>query len=465
MVQERRCGVIVMLTRVTESGGFTKVGPGSPAGLRVGALHGYRPCGLCGCSSLPVQSTIRALLRQRLHEEARGRWVLASSSHDSLPAGVAASSALRDPLRTSRKIKGAKKAQLQSCASMADHTDKDQLQVYSAGDGCVILFPGCMQCAQYFPEGLHQRDSYGGWHVQCTSVREIDSDVTRRDLLVTPSSGTGASIRGVCQHASAGACILFCSISCAPPCWLVHKSLLGRYPQVMRVWCFWSPLPSILSLLGGAGVGLKHFREVSASVSGKSDLAARTSLRLPTAQQGWLPVQARPCRWCIFTTMPGQTMEFPPPRSPCATLLARSRAWSNQTPGRRWCTAAQASCSPHACDCAICLATRSRLQSTAIGNRTGQEIPCAGIGDTSAFLHIGILALQCLCSLDYCDKELRSSECQLPFLSSGPQYVHSQRAHMDELRSGCHATEAAVSGTTVQQEAQPSSCSWWRSLN
>ena len=40
MVQERRCGVIIMLTRVTESGGFTKVRPGSLAALRLGALAG-----------------------------------------------------------------------------------------------------------------------------------------------------------------------------------------------------------------------------------------------------------------------------------------------------------------------------------------------------------------------------------------------------------------------------------------
>ena len=44
MVQERRCGVIIMLTRVTESGGFTKVGSGNLAVLR--HWLGRCPCGL-----------------------------------------------------------------------------------------------------------------------------------------------------------------------------------------------------------------------------------------------------------------------------------------------------------------------------------------------------------------------------------------------------------------------------------
>ncbi|CAK0785693.1 hypothetical protein CVIRNUC_008904 [Coccomyxa viridis] len=54
---------------------------------------------------------------------------------------------------------------------------------------------GFTKCARYFPEGLNQRELYGGWHVQCTSVREVDSDVTRRDLLVTPPAGTGAPLQ------------------------------------------------------------------------------------------------------------------------------------------------------------------------------------------------------------------------------------------------------------------------------
>lgn len=35
---------------------------------------------------------------------------------------------------------------------------------------------------------------YGGWQVECTSVREVDSDVSRRDLLVTPPSSAGAPL-------------------------------------------------------------------------------------------------------------------------------------------------------------------------------------------------------------------------------------------------------------------------------
>jgi len=48
-----------------------------------------------------------------------------------------------------------------------------------------------MQCAQYFPEDLNQKEAYGSWQVHCTSVREVDSDVSRRDLLVTPPAGSG----------------------------------------------------------------------------------------------------------------------------------------------------------------------------------------------------------------------------------------------------------------------------------
>lgn len=48
-----------------------------------------------------------------------------------------------------------------------------------------------MQCAQYFPEELSQRGAYGGWRVECTSLQEVDSDVSRRDLVVTPPKGSG----------------------------------------------------------------------------------------------------------------------------------------------------------------------------------------------------------------------------------------------------------------------------------
>lgn len=41
MVQERHCGVIIMLTRVNESGGFAKVGLGSLAALIPGAMAEY----------------------------------------------------------------------------------------------------------------------------------------------------------------------------------------------------------------------------------------------------------------------------------------------------------------------------------------------------------------------------------------------------------------------------------------
>ena len=48
-----------------------------------------------------------------------------------------------------------------------------------------------LQCAQYFPEELSQRGAYGGWRVECTSLQEVDSDVSRRDLVVTPPRGSG----------------------------------------------------------------------------------------------------------------------------------------------------------------------------------------------------------------------------------------------------------------------------------
>ena len=51
------------------------------------------------------------------------------------------------------------------------------------------------QCAQYFPETLGQREAYGGWQVECTSLQEVDSDVSRRNLMVTPPEGSGTRAR------------------------------------------------------------------------------------------------------------------------------------------------------------------------------------------------------------------------------------------------------------------------------
>ena len=55
-----------------------------------------------------------------------------------------------------------------------------------------------MQCAQYFPEALGQREAYGGWQVECTSLQEVDSDVSRRALLVTPPGEAG--VRASATH-------------------------------------------------------------------------------------------------------------------------------------------------------------------------------------------------------------------------------------------------------------------------
>ncbi|CAL5228150.1 g11230 [Coccomyxa viridis] len=56
------------------------------------------------------------------------------------------------------------------------------------------------KCAQYFPEELSQRGAYGGWRVECTSLQEVDSDVSRRDLVVTPPKGSGQPCQVVHFH-------------------------------------------------------------------------------------------------------------------------------------------------------------------------------------------------------------------------------------------------------------------------
>lgn len=49
---------------------------------------------------------------------------------------------------------------------------------------CVL---GSLQCAEYFPEELNQPVTYkGGWTITVKSMREVDSDVCRRDIEVNP---------------------------------------------------------------------------------------------------------------------------------------------------------------------------------------------------------------------------------------------------------------------------------------
>jgi hypothetical protein len=52
-----------------------------------------------------------------------------------------------------------------------------------------------LQCASYSPEDAGASASYkGGWGITCASVRDVDSDVKQRDLVLTPPSQTvGAS--------------------------------------------------------------------------------------------------------------------------------------------------------------------------------------------------------------------------------------------------------------------------------
>ena len=43
-----------------------------------------------------------------------------------------------------------------------------------------------MQCADYFPERLGESVAAGGWRVSCSAVQDVDADVCRRDLTLTP---------------------------------------------------------------------------------------------------------------------------------------------------------------------------------------------------------------------------------------------------------------------------------------
>jgi hypothetical protein len=47
----------------------------------------------------------------------------------------------------------------------------------------------CAQCADYFPERVGDSVAAAGWSVACTAVREVDADVCRRDLTLTPPPG------------------------------------------------------------------------------------------------------------------------------------------------------------------------------------------------------------------------------------------------------------------------------------
>ena len=90
-----------------------------------------------------------------------------------------------------------------------------------------------LQCAQYFPEEMDQREAYGGWQVACTSVREVDSDVSRRDLVVTPPGAAGSRactphmhhLLNVCAKVSSS-----CSLQGNLRCHFRHTLIGARAP-------------------------------------------------------------------------------------------------------------------------------------------------------------------------------------------------------------------------------------------